>query len=117
MDEDYSPSTVLCDVRLRRGSNSFRAQRKAWMARAGPLTKSVLAFVDQGALGDPRHHAAKPLADLFHLVIVAFRAHRLERGLVDAVLQHPVLDEFAGLDVVEDLSHRLAARLAHHARA
>src|SRR6185436_5618514 len=111
----HRPSSVMSG--FRRGSNSFRAQRKASMAGAGPLTKSVLAFVDQSALGDPRHHAAKPLADLFHLVVVAFRPHRLERRLVDAVLQNPVLDEFSRLDVVEDLSHGFAARLADHAGA
>src|SRR3954452_22403905 len=80
-------------------------------------TYSVLAFVDQSALGDPRHHAPQALTHRFHLVIVAFRAHGLEGGLVDAVLEHPILDEFPGLNVLEDLRHGLAARLADHPRA
>src|SRR6185436_5036275 len=101
---------------FRRASTShFSATSKTWMAGTSPamtkserskaLAKLVLALVDQSALGDPGHHGAEALADLFHLVAVAFGAHRLERGLVDAVLQHPILDELAGLDVGEDLAH------------
>src|SRR4029078_6042091 len=73
---------------------------------------SVFAFIDQRPLGNPRHHGAQALAHGFHIVVVAFGAHRLERGLVDAVLEHPVLDELAGLDVVQSLLHRLTAPLS-----
>jgi hypothetical protein len=44
-------------------------------------------------------------------------AHGLERRLVDAILQHPILDELAGLDVVEDLLHFRARGVVDHARA
>src|SRR5690242_8141511 len=66
---------------------------------------SVLALVDQRALLDPRHHVAKLGADLFDVVLGETRAGRLERGLVDLVLQHPVAGKAAGLNVREHALH------------
>src|ERR687886_758151 len=59
---------------------------------------SVPTAIHQGALLDPRHHGAQLGADLLDRMRSHLGAHGLERGLVDAVLQHPVLDELAGLD-------------------
>jgi hypothetical protein len=56
---------------------------------------SVPAFVDQRPLLDPRHHVAQLGADLLDRMRRALGAHRLERGLVDAVLEHPVAREAA----------------------
>src|SRR6476646_321998 len=79
--------------------------------------RSVPALVDECALLDPRHHGAQLGADLLDRMSRALRAHGLERGLVDAVLQHPVLDELARLDVVEDPLHLRLGLRRHHARA
>src|SRR6516225_2177250 len=50
----------------------------------------ILRLVDQRALLDPRHHVAELGADFFDRVRGELGAGRLERGLVDLVLQHPV---------------------------
>src|ERR1700712_3794422 len=54
---------------------------------------SVAGLVDQRLLGDPRHHAAELGTDLFDRVGGELSTGRLERGLVDLVLQHPVAGE------------------------
>ncbi len=77
---------------------------------------SVPVLVHHRALLDPRHHGAQLLADLLDRVRGALGAHGLERGLVDPVLQHPVLHELAGLDVVEDPLHLGARLVGDHAR-
>src|SRR5664280_3326388 len=62
-------------------------------ARAALLTMrrgSILGLVDQGTLLNPRHHVAELCADLLDRVLRELGAGRLERGLVDLVLQHPV---------------------------
>src|SRR5580698_8639143 len=66
---------------------------------------SVAALVDQRALLDPRHHLAQLGADMLDRVLGELGAGRLERGLVDLVLQHPVPGETAGLDVGQNLLH------------
>src|SRR5262249_30299689 len=78
---------------------------------------SVPALVHQRALLDPRHHVAQLGADLLGRVLGELGARRLERGLVDPVLQHPVLGEAAGGDVGEDALHLGARLLRDHARA
>jgi osmoprotectant transport system permease protein len=54
---------------------------------------------------DPRHHVAQLGADFLDRMGGELGAGRLERGLVDLVLQHPVAGELAGLDVVEHALH------------
>src|SRR4051812_10252587 len=54
---------------------------------------------------DPRHHAAQALADLLDWVLGELCPRRLERGLVDAVLEHPVAGELARLDVGQHPLH------------
>src|SRR5262249_5434482 len=120
-----SSMTSSCP-RLSRASTSFlRPLSKAWMAGTSPAMtrkdgcaqprRSVAALVDQRALLDPRHHLAQLRADLFGRVLGELGAGRLERGLVDLVLQHPVAGEAAGLDVGEDALHLGARLLRDHA--
>src|ERR1044071_4093987 len=71
---------------------------------------SVPALVHQRALLDPRHHGAQLFAHGFGRMGAELGAHGLERSLVDAVLQHPVLGELARLDVGQDALH-LGARV------
>src|SRR5207302_8683655 len=54
---------------------------------------SIAALVHQCLGLDPRHHGAQFFADLLDRVLGELGAHRLERGLVDLVLQHPVAGE------------------------
>src|SRR5271165_6028894 len=54
---------------------------------------SVALLVDQLVLADPGHHRAQLCADLLDRMGVGARAHRLERGLIDLVLEHPVARE------------------------
>src|SRR6267142_6302693 len=77
----------------------------------------IPALVNQCALLDPRHHGAQLGTDLLDRMSRALRAHGLERGLVDAVLQHPVLAELARLNVAEDPLHLGLGLRRHHARA
>src|ERR1700693_1226507 len=73
--------------------------------RAAPAQASIAALVHQRLGLDPRHHGAQLFADLFDRMLGELGAHRLERGLVDLVLQHPVAGEATRLDVVEDALH------------
>ena len=50
-------------------------------------------------------------------MVVAFGAHGLKGRLVGLVLQHPVLDEFARLNVVQHCLHGFLAGGVDHARA
>src|SRR5215470_8103247 len=68
---------------------------------------SVLRLVDQSALLDPRHHVAELFADLLDRMRGKLGAGRLERGLVDLVLQHPVAGKLAGLNVGQNPAHLL----------
>ena len=69
-------------------------KRLPWR-RVQDALRSVPRAVDQRPLLDPRHHVAQLGADLLDRMRCAFGAHRLERSLIDFVLQHPLLDEFA----------------------
>src|SRR4051812_2457347 len=55
----------------------------------GPPDESVPGLVDQRPLLDPGHHLAELGANLLDRVLGELGAGRLERGLVDLVLQHP----------------------------
>src|SRR4051812_15877924 len=57
---------------------------------------------------DPVHRCAQLLADRFDLVLLLLLAHALEVLLAGTVLRDPLLGELAGLDLTEDLLHRLA---------
>src|SRR5262249_36868407 len=88
------------------------APRQKWAPTRGALrlrvrdpSGSIPALVHQGPLLDPRHHGAQLLTDVFDRVRRHLGTHRLERRLVHPVLQHPVLDELARLDVAEDTLH------------
>ena len=61
----------------------------------------VLGLVDQRALLDPGHHVAEFRADFLDRVLGELGTGRLERGLVDLVLEHSVAGKAAGLDVGE----------------
>src|SRR3954466_12707117 len=73
--------------------------------RAHCRLNSVPRLIHQRLLLDPRHHAAQALADLLDRVLGELGARRLERGLVDAVLEHPVAGELARLDVGQHPLH------------
>src|SRR2546430_11936012 len=72
--------------------------------RRGPDGSKVLV--------DPVHHRAELAALALDLVILLLGPHPLEVLLPGAVLGNPLLGELARLDLVEDLLHRLAGRLA-----
>src|SRR5260370_3811023 len=57
----------------------------------------VPGFVDEAIFGDPRHHGAQLLADLFDLVLCGTAAQRLEAGLSGVVFEHPFTLGIAGL--------------------
>src|SRR3954469_20308206 len=66
---------------------------------------------------DPVHRRAQLLADGLDLVVLLLLAHALEILLAGAVLRNPLLCKFTGLDLGQDLLHRLSSRLADHALA
>src|SRR5262245_12774042 len=102
------PPVGVFSWRLGRHHAGTARREEAWRRDPAAVTSrrgSVAAAVDQRALLDPRHHGAQLLADLLDRMRRHLGAHGLERGLIDAVLQHPVFDELARLDVVEDLLH------------
>src|SRR6187200_1718885 len=68
-------------------------------SKAKAAVGSVPALVHQRLGLDPRHHLAQLLADLLDRMLGELGAGRLERSLVDLVLEHPVARELAGLDV------------------
>ena len=72
----------------------------------------IFRLVNQFVLSDPWHHLAQLRADLLDVVGGELRARRLERGLVDLVLQHPVAGELAGLDVLV-LAHTFLDGIDH----
>src|SRR5262245_4032220 len=78
------------------GSRAYECAAARRRARA---TLLVAAPIHQRALLDPRHHAPQLGADLLDRMLRHLLAHRLERGLVDLVLEHPVAREAARLDV------------------
>src|SRR5438128_12270058 len=94
---------------LRGACHRARIRATRWLATTasnpslGPT--SVPGLVDQRAFLDPRHHVAELDADFLDRMSGELGAGRLERGLVDLVLQHPVARELAGLDVVEHALH------------
>src|SRR5208282_2553272 len=65
----------------------------------------IAILVDKLVLADPGHHAAQPRPDLFDWMGVVAGARRLERGLIDLVLEHPVAGEFARLNILEHALH------------
>src|ERR1700674_882162 len=87
-------------VRLAPCKAEFSHVRGAAHAQA-----SIPALVHQRLGLDPRHHGAQLFADLLDRMLGELGAHRLERGLVDLVLQHPIAGEAARLDVVADALH------------
>src|ERR1700693_732064 len=99
-------------VRLAPSKANLSHTRGAAQAQA-----SIPALVDQRLGLDPRHHGAQLFADLLDRMLGELGAHRLERGLVDLVRQHPIAGEAARLDVVEDALHLRARLLVDHARA
>src|SRR5262245_19677589 len=107
-------ATSVSDARSRAAPAMARARASSsatsgrWVRNAA--NASVPALVHQRALLDSGHHLAQLGADLLGRVLGELGARRLERGLVDPVLQHPVLGEAAGRDVGEDALH-LGTRL------
>src|SRR4051812_6456012 len=79
----------------RRGAIKRRAALQRGIPNCWPAL--VPGLVDKRALLDPWHHRAELLANFLDLVLRKFGPRRLERGLVDLVLQHPVAREFARL--------------------
>src|SRR5580700_7073956 len=113
------PSRGGCGRKLRNAGAQGADSRKTMSAeiKARLRLTSIPAAVHQRARLDPGHHPAQLFTDLLDRVRGHLGAHRLERGLVHPVLQHPVLGELARLDVVENALH-LGARLGRdHARA
>src|SRR6266516_3369393 len=90
---------------------------KAEFNRAGraKFAASIPALVHERLGLDPRHHGAQFFADLLDRMLGELGAHRLERGLVDPVLQHPIAGEASRLDVVEDALHLRPRLLVDHA--
>src|SRR5205085_6612496 len=79
---------------------------------AGPFIfakwrRLVPGLVHQRLRLDPGHHVTQLRTDFLDRMLGELGAHCLERGLVDAVLQHPVARELAGLYVVEHALHVL----------
>ena len=60
---------------------------------------------DQALLGDPGHHAAKTLTDLFGAVFGLGGAHGLEPDLGGLVFQDPLTGKGATLNIGENLLH------------
>src|ERR1700730_16439843 len=69
----------------------------------GEGENSILRLIEERFGLDPRHHRAELFADVLDRMLRELGARRLERGLVDLVLEHPVAGEAAGLDIGEDL--------------
>src|SRR5215831_13337893 len=100
--------------------------RKHWARRRGcahqpvqvgyRLGGSVPALVNQRPLLDPWHHLAQLGAHMLDWMLGELGAHRLERGLVHLVLEHPVLDEAARLNVAEDALHLSLGFRRYYAR-
>src|SRR6478752_2630425 len=90
------------DARQRRQSAQGRLLRPGITIIAGVPSRrtagSVLGLVDQRALLDPGHHVAQLCADVLDRMLGELGAGRLERSLVDLVLEHPVARELPGLD-------------------
>src|SRR5690606_18106869 len=88
-----------------------RRRTKTGPDRSGPADMSlrergsVPRGVHQLVLGDPGHHGAKALADLLDGMLGVAAARGLEAGLAGVVLQHPVADEAARLDVLQHPLH------------
>src|SRR3546814_11951351 len=61
----------------------------------GVRTTSVLRFVDQLVLGDPRHHRPQFGTDLFDRMLGGQLAGGLQFGLTGAVVEHETADEAA----------------------
>src|SRR5205085_7621486 len=66
---------------------------------------------------DPVHHRAELAAFALDLVVLLLLPHALEALLAGAVLGDPLAGELTGLDLAEDLLHRLSRRLSDHALA
>src|SRR5262245_12144170 len=78
----------------------------------GLLGASVARAVDEAVRGEPRHERPQLRSDVLDRVLRGLAAQLAEVRLAAAVLGHPLVGELAGLDVVEDLLHRLARLLA-----
>src|SRR4029078_2794668 len=92
------------------GARLTSAQVVAGKSRSGPTRAAasvdtmcgnelVLTLVHQRALLDPRHHGAQLGADLLDRMLGELGTGRLERSLVDLVLEHPIFCEARVRDV------------------
>src|SRR5215475_4867328 len=98
-------------------NDSWLIKFSFWQVVAAAEPPSIPGAIHERALFDPRHHGAQFFANFLDRVGGVLRPHRLERGLVDAVFQHPLLDEFARLDVAENSLHLGAGFGGDYARA
>src|SRR5256714_3231767 len=99
-------SEVLATAVYAAPSLSRNATATSRNAIAGADTSALVpAAVHKRPLLDPRHHGAQLGADLLDRVRRHSGSHGLERGLIDAILQHPVMGEAAALDVGENALH------------
>src|SRR4051794_29718784 len=81
---------------------------------SGPsMTKSSISELGV----DPVHRRPQFLADRLDLMLLLLFAHALEILLAGTVFRNPLLGELAGLDLAEDLLHRLTGGVGDHALA
>src|SRR3954452_8991624 len=78
-------------------------------AMGGTLARAAAVGSELGL--DPVHHRAQLAALALDLVVLLLLAHALEVLLARLVLGDPLAGEVAGLDLAEDVAHRLARRL------
>ena len=79
---------------------TLEAIQAASLAGLAPVGRALIPFlVDEFVGADPRHHRPQPRADFLDRMRGRLRPHRLERGLVDLVLEHPIAGEPPRLDV------------------
>ena len=67
----------------------------------------VFGFVHQRVLSNPRHPIAEFLADYFDIMLSCAAAHGFEPTRSHFIFHHPILDELAGLNVLQDRFHAL----------
>src|SRR3974390_1472063 len=90
------------DTACNKGAAGCPAEFRPIFDRFTAAEKSVLRLVDKLVLADPGHHRTQFRADVLDWMSVRASAHRLERGLIDFVLQHPVARKFPRLNVLKD---------------
>src|SRR5262245_44390823 len=121
--ENQPTSQIRCGSASRSRKPTVRRERR----RSGSLTTTRIgrsntnpefAEANSGAsFSDPGHHRSQIGADLLDLVALLLLAQSLEVLLAGAVLRDPLPREVAGLDVGEDLLHRLPPLGTDHAWA